>query len=199
MSRCLFDTLIKFWYGRVIWSLYRWDSWRVFHQVSLAGCQWKLMTSHHSLASRRYHEERKRKRDGTLPDWTQPAINRWLNAVPTSDGGRDMKLIQVLQAYPVRRLYLRVGISGILRLLERKDPSMRISRKLETLVGRPELSTLHRTVVRHGHRHFVIRPGDHYTYPRSLYDLAGRKYRNVCGLYALSDCDVRTKLIAEKY
>lgn len=60
----------------------------------------------------------------------------------------------------------RRGISGILKFLERKDPSMRISRKLEMLVGRLELLTLRRTVVRRGHWYFVIRPTDHYIYPR---------------------------------
>lgn len=116
------------------------------------------MTSRHSLASRRYSREEK-ERDRVLPDWMRPAINRWLNAVPASDGGRDMKLIQVLQAYPCKAFIpSRGGISGILKLLERKDPSMRISRKLETLVGRPKLSTLRRTVVRHviGISRFVL-------------------------------------------
>lgn len=82
-----------------------------------------------------------------------------------------MKLIQVLQAYPYKAFIpSRGGISGILKLLERKDPSMRISRKLETLVGRSELLTLHWTVVRHRQWYFVIRPGDHYSYLRLLCD-----------------------------
>lgn len=96
-----------------------------------------------------------------------------------------MKLIQVLQAYPARRLYLRGDISGILRLFERKDPSTRISRKLETLVGKPELSTLRRTVVQYGHWYIAIRPDDRYTYLRSLCDFTERKNRIRCVVYAV--------------
>jgi hypothetical protein len=90
-----------------------------------------------------------------------------------------MKLIQVLQAYAARRLYLDGGISGIFRFLGRKDPSMRISRKLErryssqsriidgSLNGRS-----------YGHRYF----GDSswrplYPSMASARDSMGRKYR----------------------